>query len=314
MRFPGLIGNESLKRRLSTSSGKFSHCYILEGPSGSGKKTLARILAAAMECEGSGDFPCGQCSACRKVFGDVHPDVITVDSSTATIPIRLIRNMQTDAYVKPNEGKKKIYIIPRAQDMQTPAQNALLKLLEEPPVYCSFLLLTDSSEKLLETVRSRAVILSMSPLGQSDLEHAIREKEPNISREDLLSAMEKSDGYLGAALNILHAPETEQDLQVTEILSAFASGDELQLLSALQPLEKLSRQDMLSLLENLYRSLIHSMTSKSDILSGCSRSQINAAVQSVSGAVTYMQANGSTALAVGSLLAQMRPVSQIIYN
>ena len=71
MRFPGFYGNASLKRRLSTSlaSGGLSHCYILSGPSGSGKKTLARLMAAAMECTGDGDRPCCSCPACRKIFG-----------------------------------------------------------------------------------------------------------------------------------------------------------------------------------------------------------------------------------------------------
>lgn len=135
MRFPGFYGNEGLKSRLSAAMNKggLSHCYILEGPKGSGKKTLARLLAAAMECEHTGDRPCGVCPACHKIFGGGHPDVITVDSDTATVPIRIIREMQTDAYIRPNEGRRKVYLIPRAQDMQLPAQNALLKLLEEPP-------------------------------------------------------------------------------------------------------------------------------------------------------------------------------------
>ena len=127
MQFPGFFGNDGLKQRLShaLSGGGFSHFYLLVGPEGSGKKTLARCLAAAMECTGSGDKPCGVCSNCHKILDASHPDVITVDSDKATVPISVIRDMQTDAYIRPNEGKKKIYLIPRGQDMQAPAQNAL---------------------------------------------------------------------------------------------------------------------------------------------------------------------------------------------
>ena len=163
MRFPGFYGNDSLKLRLSAAGDRLSHCYILEGPAGSGKKTLARLIAAAMECTAPGEKPCGTCPACRKALKGEHPDIITVDSDKATVPIAEIRAMQADAYIKPNEGRRKVYIIPRARDMQGPAQNALLKTLEEPPAYCAFLLLTDTAEKLLPTVRSRAFRTPCAP-------------------------------------------------------------------------------------------------------------------------------------------------------
>ena len=81
MRFDGFFGNEALQQRLSASfaAGKVSHCYLIAGPVGSGKRTLATILAAAMQCTGGGDVPCRACTACRKVFSGTHPDVITVD-------------------------------------------------------------------------------------------------------------------------------------------------------------------------------------------------------------------------------------------
>lgn len=316
MRFPGFYGNDGLKLRLSAAGRKLSHCYILEGPPGSGKKTLATILAAAMECEAGGEFPCGTCPACRKILKLEHPDVITVDSDTATVPIRLIRDMQADAYVKPNEGRKKVYLLPRAQDMQAPAQNALLKLLEEPPEYCAFLLMTDSIEKLLETVRSRAVTLTLSPLSRQQLMTALKEREPDAVQEDLVRAMDKSEGYLGAALKLLHTPETTLDRLAAEVTAAFASGDELKLLTALLPLEKLKRQELLSLLTGLNRTFAQAMdpgaihTEDTRILAAsCSGQQLFDAARAISYAITLLQANGSAGHAVGSLMAQLRPFS-----
>ena len=313
MGFSDFLGNESLKQRLRAGNNHFSHCYILEGPSGSGKKTLAKLLSAAMECQSSGELPCGQCPSCRKALKNEHPDIITVDSDTATIPIRLIRDMQADAYILPNEGKRKIYLLPRAQDMQAPAQNALLKLLEEPPAYCAFILMTDSMEKLLETVRSRAVTLTLSPLSREQLYAALVKQEPKASPEELARAMDKSEGYLGAALSLLHSPETALDRQVEEILSAFAAGDSLQLLTALLPLEKQKRQELLELLTDLNRCLVRAMapgsvsSAQTKTLSGCTQQQLFHAAQAVSYAITLLQANGSAGHAVGSLLAQMQP-------
>ena len=147
-----LLGNARLRSALAAAfaSDRLSHCYLLAGPEGSGKHTLARILAAAMECTAGGKRPCGVCLQCRKVLDNVHPDVITVDDpAKKTVTVELIRNARADVYIKPNEGRRKVYVIPRAMDMNPAAQNALLKVIEEPPDYAAFLLLTDAAERLL---------------------------------------------------------------------------------------------------------------------------------------------------------------------
>lgn len=318
MRFPGFYGNDGLKQRLSatTAKGGLSHCYILEGPQGSGKKTLAKLLAAAMECEGPGDAPCGACPACHKIFGGGHPDVITVDSDKATVPISVIRDMQADAYIRPNEGRRKVYLIPRAQDMQTPAQNALLKLLEEPPAYCSFLLMTDNMEKLLPTVRSRAVVLTLYPLSQSELKQRLTQLSPDASADAIASAMEKSEGYLGAALDLLKEPESALDQKARAFVESYASGDECKLLEMLVPLEKLKRQELLALLQQLYRTFTRSIDGESAgtktkeirlLAQSASQRQRYDAAQALSHAITLLQANGSSGHAVGALMAELRP-------
>ena len=296
------------------AKGGLSHCYILEGPKGSGKKTLARLMAAAMECQSEKEHPCLTCGACHKVFGGGHPDVITVDSDTATIPIRLIRDMQADAYIQPNEGRRKIYLIPRAQDMLLPAQNALLKLLEEPPSYCTFLLLTDNLEKLLPTVRSRAVVLTLYPLDRQTLSAALRQKAPDADPETLSSAIEKSEGYLGAALDLLSAPETALDRQTSAFVEAFSSGDELKLLEVLVPLEKTKRPELLLLLQQLYRVFTRAMnpdtitTREIRLLAqSATTQQLFTAARALAHAITLLQANGSSGHAVGALMAELRP-------
>lgn len=165
----GLLGNEAIRARLDAAAAqdRFSHSYLICGPDGSGKHTLAKILAAAMQCTGAGRKPCGRCEGCRKVFEGVHPDVITVnDPAHKTIAVDVIRQMRADVFLRPNEGKRKIYLI--EQDMAEPPQNALLKILEEPPAYAAFLILSDRAEKLLPTIRSRCAELHLAPAPQTE--------------------------------------------------------------------------------------------------------------------------------------------------
>ena len=202
MGFEGLLGNERLKENLKNSlkKGHISHFYLICGPAGSGKHTLARLLAAAILCQGE-DKPCLRCHACRKVLDGSHPDFITVDDpEKKTVPVDLIRQARADIYVQPNESEHKIYLFPRAQDMGIPSQNALLKVLEEPPSYGVFILLTDNPERLLPTVRSRCTELALQPLSEEILRSALAKEFPDAEAEAVSAAISRSGGYLQWAL------------------------------------------------------------------------------------------------------------------
>ena len=110
MGFEALLGNGRLKENLteSLSKGHISHCYLISGPLGSGKHTLARLLAAAILCQGR-DKPCMICTPCRKVLDGNHPDYITVDDpEKKTVPVELIRQARADMFIQPNESEHKI--------------------------------------------------------------------------------------------------------------------------------------------------------------------------------------------------------------
>ena len=246
-----LLGNEQLKRGLAAAfaSGRLSHCYLLAGPAGSGKHTLARILCAAMECTAEGgQRPCGSCLQCRKVLDKLHPDVITVDEpDKKTVSVELIRKTREDVFIKPNEGLRKVYVIPRAMDMNPAAQNALLKVIEEPPEYAAFLLLTDAAERLLPTIRSRAVTLRLSPLSEAEGVAALSRRCPGRSPEELRDAWSRSGGFLDQAEALLSeaealAPETRS------FADCFARRDRMGLTELLVPMERLKREQLLSLL------------------------------------------------------------------
>lgn len=125
-------------------------------------------LAAAAVCRGA-EPPCGQCRDCRKAFAGVHPDIIHVSRLTDSsgkqkreLSVEQIRSMAADAVVLPNEAERKVYIIHEADTMNLSAQNAALKLLEEPPAGAMLLLCATNPDKLLPTVRSRCAELSVN--------------------------------------------------------------------------------------------------------------------------------------------------------
>lgn len=168
MRLDGLKGNESLKRQLAGPV-ELPQACVIAGPPGSGRHTLARILAQALVCSAPEPQarPCGQCKHCRKAAEGIHPDVIWVDQFTgpedkgAEVKIAAARTLRQDAYIRPNEAARKVYLIDRP--LNGNAQNALLKLLEDGPEYAAFLLLTDNAASLLETVRSRCLLFQTVP-------------------------------------------------------------------------------------------------------------------------------------------------------
>ena len=249
MGFEALLGNERLKETLRTSlaRGRISHFYLISGPRGSGRHTLARLLASAILCEGA-DKPCGACVACRKMRSGNHPDFITVeDPEHKNVAVKIVRQFREDVFIRPNEAAHKIYLFP--QELGTEGQNALLKILEEPPPYGVFILLTDNPEKLLTTVRSRCTELKLSALPEKLLHRQLRMEFPQASEEDIASAMERSGGFLGQAKEILSEGDSVPP-QTESFVRCFAARDTLGLTQTLVPLEKWKRDALLELLSS----------------------------------------------------------------
>lgn len=143
--------------------GALAHAYILCGERPDALRAAADALAAAMVCRGDVP-PCGECKHCQKVAKGIHPDVITVEKreDKREILVDQVRVMRRDAYIRPNEGKRKVYLIRDAHLMNEEAQNAFLKVLEDGPAYVAFLLLTPTPQALLSTVRSRCELVRVA--------------------------------------------------------------------------------------------------------------------------------------------------------
>ena len=204
--FPTLLGNEPLRRVFSSGAGdgKTAHAYILEGPVGSGRHTAARLIAAAGLCEHRDDpaypLPCGTCLSCRKILGGSSVDVLTVSrTERATLGIEQIRTVKETLYVTPNDGERKFYFIEDAHLMTPQAQNALLLSLEEPPAWVMFLLLCEDASLLLETVRSRAPMLSMERFSPAFTEEWLSKHAKKADRSRIVRAAHLAGGSLGLA-------------------------------------------------------------------------------------------------------------------
>lgn len=177
--------NDPLIRRIENSirSGRISHAYLLEGPAAVDKPAFARDFAKAILCpDGRGDG-CGRCPLCSKIDHDNHEDLIYVrrQASKQTIGIDQIRGMQEQVRIKPN-GERYIVIIEESGSMTEPAQNCLLKTLEEPPGGAILFLLTDNAEQLLPTIRSRCVGVRIEGSAETENEEMYRRAEELLQR------------------------------------------------------------------------------------------------------------------------------------
>ena len=317
MGFEGLLGNDRLKENLNSSlaRGRISHFYLISGPRGSGKHTLARLMAAAILCTGS-TRPCLHCNPCRKVMEGLHPDFITVDDpEKKTVPVDLIRDARADMYIQPNESEHKIYLFPRAQDMGLPGQNALLKVLEEPPAYGVFLLLTDNPDKLLPTVRSRCTELDLQPLPGALLQRELTARLPQADPQAVAAAIARSGGFLGQALELLEEGR-ELPAQTRGFVEAFCRRDALTLVQTLVPMEKWKRDALGEILDSWTELLEGALVCRSgaQVLSPLSRSlaearsspELYGALEILRRASDYVKSNVSPAAVCGWLCWALR--------
>ena len=315
MGFEQLLGNERLKENLTGSlrRGHISHFYLISGPEGAGKHTLARLLAAAIVCKGE-RAPCGHCTPCRKVFDGNHPDFITVtDPEHKNIAVKIVRQIRDDVFIRPNEADYKIYLF--AQELGIEGQNALLKVLEEPPAYGVFLLLTDNPEKILPTVRSRCTELKLLALPQDVLRRALLQKFPDAADADIDAAMIRSGGFLGQAQTILESGEALAP-QTRAFAESYAARDALGLAQVLVPMQKCKREQLcdifsqwLELLEGALaaRSGMDAASTLSRRLStGRSSQELLGGIRNLKKALDYARSNVSPAAVCGWLERALR--------
>ena len=259
--FQEIRGNQSLTEQLKAvvSDGKASHAYLFLGGAGAGKRLIANTFAKALQCEGSGMKPCGNCRSCQAFDHKNHPDVIYFQAleKPPKYTIEDVRKQIVETVdLKPFQYDRKIYIIEKADTLNVQAQNALLKTLEEPPAHVMFLLLAERAEAFLPTILSRVVTMKIRPLSEETVaEHLMGTGLPEEESHTLAAY---SQGRIGQALDLMEDEafrEMRQDiLGKLEALPSMAEGEAYLMAKELEAYKSDLR--FLDIMELWYRDLL----------------------------------------------------------
>lgn len=265
--FSSLLGNENLKSVIAKDivEKRASHAYLIEGPKGCGKHTFAREMIKGLSCKcKSGDIPCGQCEICKKISNGFFSDIMYVNSGDkATISVENIRQMTSTVRYAPNEDVPyKFYIIEEAEKLTPASQNALLLTLEEPPEYVVFFLLTEDSEALLETVRSRVISLKMELFSPETVINYINSlaEYKTFSSEKIRKSSVISKGSIGMAMEILKGNSKNEALfsyadKLVSLITKGKSGELFLFISSQKP-ERQDCEPVFDFVLSAFRDLI----------------------------------------------------------
>jgi DNA polymerase-3 subunit delta' len=226
--FKRVLGNNDARGRVGVAieSGRNAHAFLIGGPSGSGKRTFATEIAAALNCEKRNDssgtpLPCGRCQACLRIYNGGFTDVKITEKpkDRATLGVAQIKDLREDMFLSATESEHKVYIIDDAETMTVEAQNALLKVLEEPPRGVVIILLATECDKILTTIKSRVQFISTERFSPRELTAHLRShvaEARGLGDAELMEIAVSSDGRLGEAIRLTDSKQAAQRREMRE--------------------------------------------------------------------------------------------------
>lgn len=282
--------NNSLEKSISATlhSKRFPHAAILEGGSTQDRMHLAQKIAMALVCSSGGIVPCGECANCKKAAANSHADILlySVEDKPKAFKVDIVREIRGKAYIVPNEADRKVFILENSHTMGVEGQNAILKILEEPPAYVNFILLCSSKSGFLPTVLSRSAVYN---LGQ-----AYSSENDTLPKEKILEA----------AIEVAKAVTALDDIEIVKAAAVFEKDKNL-LRAALPVIQeifaaalriKYSAQDG----EDDFGSIPAELSAK------LSRRSLLALIETADALMSSMQLNANHSLMVTALCTKLR--------
>jgi DNA polymerase-3 subunit delta' len=319
---------ETLRRALA--GGRVHHAYLFDGPDGVGKERAALGLAQALVCErrspGSSEA-CGVCRACVRALvrpgekATMHPDVVLLERGlyepatigrrtpeTQDISIDQVRTLVlARASFPPHEGKARVFVVRRAEELSTSAANALLKTLEEPGALTYFVLLSATPDALLPTIRSRTLRVRFGPLPDSVVADLLCDE--GIARQQAEAIAALAGGSMSTA-RALGDPEAAQERQefVTRALAAIDARETADALGIAEDAKKIAKDTLIVRIQAFAAAL--AAAGRRSAREPHSKADVIAARYSLAlGAITQIESNASVQLAIESMFIKMRGLS-----
>jgi len=221
--FNNIIGNEKVKELLNKSieQNNILHSYLFLGTEGIGKSLFAHEFAKMILCNGDEkEKPCNKCKSCIEFENGNNPDFMQIENEETAIKIEQIRYMNKKISEKPITSTRKVYIINNSDTMTKDAQNSLLKTLEEPPQYATIILIASNENKLLNTIRSRAIKVNFEQISEQEILKYIKQNITEDINENMISFC---NGSLGKVLRIIE--DKQSYLELEDLINKISTND-----------------------------------------------------------------------------------------
>lgn len=216
-----IIGNENIMQSVSSmiKSKRLAHAFLLYGDKGLGKKKIAQYIAMQIMCEKQTGVPCLECKACKMIAHNQHPDLkwIVHNTQEKGFSVKNIREIISEAYIKPNDSEYKIFIFADCDNMLPASQNTLLKIIEEPPADAVFIFTATSKAVFLPTILSRVISLGVSEVSEDSCVAYL--KALSYDETKIAEAVNAFGGNIGMCIEYMSGEELCEDVKITKAIT-----------------------------------------------------------------------------------------------